>query len=108
MAFAVERDEPLAVRRRRLCHTRGSVEGGCSFQPSSLARQDEHRTVLVRASTRDDLEATAFINGDGTVAVVAMNRTDKELPLALKFAGRAADTLLPPHAIATYTFAGGA
>ena len=56
------------------------------------------------AATRDWLEATAFLNVDGTVAVVAMNRTDQEQPLALRFAGGAADTVLPPHAIATYCF----
>jgi glucosylceramidase len=65
------------------------------------------RRVLC-ASTRDDLEATAFLNADGTVAVVAMNRTDKDLPLALKFAGAAADTVAPAHSITTFSFAGGA
>jgi len=57
------------------------------------------------ASTRDWLETTAFLNADGTVAVVAMNRTDQDQPLALRCSGRAADTLLPAHSIATYTFA---
>jgi glucosylceramidase len=61
------------------------------------------RRVLC-ASTRDDLEATAFVNPDASIAAVAMNRTDKELPFSLKFSGAAADTVLPPHSIATYTF----
>jgi glucosylceramidase len=56
------------------------------------------------ASTRDTLEATAFLNVDGTVAVVVMNRSDAEMPLALRFAGGAADTVSPAHSIATYCF----
>jgi glucosylceramidase len=59
---------------------------------------------ILCAPTRDDLESAAFINVDNTVAVVVMNRTDKEQPFALKCCGSSADTVLPPHAIATYTF----
>jgi glucosylceramidase len=59
---------------------------------------------VICASTRDALEATALLNVDGTVAVVVMNRSDAEMPLALRFAGGAADTLAPAHSIATYCF----
>jgi glucosylceramidase len=63
------------------------------------------RRVLC-APTLDDLDATAAVNPDGTVAVVVMNRTDAEITFALKYADRAAMVTLPGRAIVTYTFPG--
>lgn len=49
----------------------------------------------------DKLETTAFRNPDGTIAVVVMNRTDAELPYALRYRDRLAETSVPAHGIQT-------
>jgi len=59
------------------------------------------------ASTLDDLEATAFLNSDGRIAVVVLNRTDRPHPFELKYGGQAAGTISPAHSINTYCFAAG-
>ena len=59
------------------------------------------RRVLCAAS-RQDLESTAFVNPDGSVAVVVMNRTEESIRFRLCLDGEEAATELPPHAIATY------
>jgi glucosylceramidase len=59
---------------------------------------------ILYASTADELEATAFINLDGTIAVVVMNRTEQALPFALKYNGQAACTTSPAHSIMTLRF----
>ncbi len=56
------------------------------------------------AGTRDDLEATGFINPDGTIAVVVLNRTDTEHAFALKRNAQTAACSMPAHSIATYLF----
>ena len=57
--------------------------------------------VLCAASLQA-LETTAFVNPDGTVAVVAMNRTDKAQRFALRVDGGHWVAELPPHSIASY------
>ena len=59
------------------------------------------RRVLC-ATTRDALRATAFINPDGGLVVVAMNGTDEEMPLVLDLVDVHATATLPAHSIATY------
>ena len=59
---------------------------------------------VVCAHTHDDLEATAFRNTDGRMAVVVMNRTGRDLPFALHYNGLAAPTSAPAHSITTYRF----
>ena len=59
------------------------------------------RRVLCAAS-KQDLEATAFINPDGGVACVVMNRTEAAIRFELSWAGDSATTQLPPRSIATY------
>ncbi len=54
----------------------------------------------------DQLEATAFRNPDGTIAVVAMNAGEEELPLRLRLHGRLADSRLRPHSITTFVLKG--
>jgi len=54
------------------------------------------------AATRQALECTAFVNPDGTTAVVAMNRSEQPLRFALHALGGAWAAELPPRAIATY------
>jgi glucosylceramidase len=54
------------------------------------------------AASRQDLECTAFVNPDGSVAVVVMNRTEQAISFALSLGTQTATTELPPHSIATY------
>jgi glucosylceramidase len=57
---------------------------------------------ILCATNRDDLEATAFANPDGTLAVVVLNRTDTERHYALSLPERRAINTVPPHSISTY------
>lgn len=54
------------------------------------------------STTQDDVEATAFDNSDGTLAVIVLNRTDKGRQFTLKLHGRSVTSTIPPHAISTY------
>lgn len=56
------------------------------------------------AKTLDDLEATAFLNTDGTVAVVVLNRSEQPIDFVLKTRESQAKTAIPPRAIKTYLF----
>ena len=53
-------------------------------------------------TTRDWLQATAFRNPDGKLAVVVMNSGDKPQEFQLWIKGQAAKTSSPAHSIATY------
>jgi glucosylceramidase len=57
--------------------------------------------VLCAASLQD-LETTAFVNTDGTIAVVAMNRTHKAQSFVLRVDGGRWLAELPARSIATY------
>ena len=59
------------------------------------------RRVLCAAS-RQDIEATAFRNVDGSSAVVLLNRTGESRRLALRVDDAVSETELPPRSIATY------
>ena len=59
------------------------------------------RRVLCAAS-RQDLEATAFLNPDGGSATVVLNRTREALAFALSIDGAPLLASLPPRSIATY------
>ncbi|MFD1020967.1 glycoside hydrolase family 30 protein [Thalassobacillus hwangdonensis] len=54
-------------------------------------------------SHHDDLNTTAFRNEDGTVAVVVLNETDREVTFSLRMDDGVVETTLPARAIATYT-----
>ena len=56
------------------------------------------------AKTLDVLEATAFQNVDGTIAVVALNRSEQPIDLLLKIQGLQAPTSIPAHGIKTFLF----
>lgn len=57
---------------------------------------------ILCASTREALEATAFVNPDEGVVVVAMNRTEQPLPFSLNTVGGSKhQTVLPARSIAT-------
>jgi glucosylceramidase len=53
-------------------------------------------------TNRDWLQATAFRNPDGKVAVVVMNSSDKPQDFQLWIKGQAASTTSAPHSMATY------
>jgi glucosylceramidase len=54
------------------------------------------------ATTKQDLEATAFVNPDASVATVVMNRTEATIHFALRIGQSRMLTELPPRSIATY------
>jgi glucosylceramidase len=56
------------------------------------------------ASTRDELEATAFQNEDGGMVAVVLNRSEVAIPFALKYGGAAASLQSLPHSIMTLCF----
>ncbi|QKG55303.1 glycoside hydrolase family 30 protein [Hymenobacter sp. BRD128] len=57
---------------------------------------------VATTTTRDWLQATAFRNPDGKVAVVVMNSADKPQEFLLWIKGQAASTTAAPHSMATY------
>jgi len=56
------------------------------------------------AKSLDDLEASAFLNADGGVAVVALNRSEHPIDFLLKTQGVQAETAIPAHGIKTFLF----
>ena len=56
---------------------------------------------IVSAASRDMLLSTAYINPDGKLAVVVMNKTDKDIEYYLWIKGKAAKTTSPAHSIET-------
>ena len=58
------------------------------------------RRVLCAATTQN-LEATAFVNPDGSVATVVMNRTEASIDFALRCGDDTVQAELPPRSIMT-------
>ncbi|MGI4832774.1 MAG: glycoside hydrolase family 30 protein [Janthinobacterium lividum] len=67
---------------------------------SKFVRPGAKRVAVT--TNRDWLQATAFQNTDGKVAVVIMNRGDKPQNFQLWIKGQAATTTSPAHSMATY------
>ena len=59
---------------------------------------------IICASTHDDLEATAFLNKDGKIVLVVLNRTDNDISFAIKYKSEAVETKSLPHSILTFIF----
>ncbi|MCA1621822.1 MAG: glycosyl hydrolase [Acidobacteria bacterium] len=59
---------------------------------------------IVSSPSRSALLSTAFVNTDGRVATVVMNRGDKEVPYILWVGGHAAELKSLPHSIQTLVF----
>jgi glucosylceramidase len=59
---------------------------------------------IISSSNRDQLQTTAFMNPDGTIAVVVLNLTDKKIPYHLWLNGSASPTISLPHSIQTLVF----
>ena len=56
---------------------------------------------IAAAPSRSGLISTAFLNPDGKIVVVVMNKTDKEISYFLWIDGKAAETKSPPRSIQT-------
>jgi glucosylceramidase len=59
---------------------------------------------IASSPSRSQLLSTAFVNPDGKVAVVVMNKGDKETPYFLWIDGNAAEVKSAPHSIQTLLF----
>lgn len=57
---------------------------------------------ILCATSRQEIEATAFVNPDGQVVTVVMNRTHGHIHFALNRDGGSTICELPPRSIATY------
>lgn len=62
---------------------------------------------IISASSLDELETTAFVNVDGQIAVVVLNRSNKSFNFALKYNSLAASAESPTHSISTFRFQAG-
>lgn len=56
------------------------------------------------AKTHDSLDSTAFLNTDGTVAVVVLNCTEQAIDFLLKVQGLETKTSIPARGIKTFLF----
>jgi glucosylceramidase len=65
-----------------------------------FVRPGAHRILC--ASTRDNIEATAFLNPDGTASVVALNRTPEQQSYTVDAPKGSALATVPAHSISTY------
>jgi glucosylceramidase len=59
---------------------------------------------IISASSLDDLQTTAFVNPDGRIAVIVLNRSDREHPFLLWHGSKAAKAHSPSHSILTLLF----
>ncbi|HEX7411103.1 MAG TPA: glycoside hydrolase family 30 protein, partial [Bacteroidales bacterium] len=56
---------------------------------------------IISSSSRGQLLTTAFLNTDGTIAVVVMNQSNDKIPYRIWIKGQAAETTSLPHSIQT-------
>jgi glucosylceramidase len=56
---------------------------------------------IASAASRDKLMTTAYVNPDGKIAIVVMNKTDEKIDYSLWIKGQAAKVTSAPHSIAT-------
>jgi len=66
---------------------------------SKFIRPDAQRIIC--SSNNDGILATAFINKDNSIAVVAMNQTDKEIEFKIWLEGKGTLSRIPAHGICT-------
>lgn len=59
-------------------------------------------TRIACSTNRDKLQSTAFLNSDGKLAVVVMNKSADTLSYKLWIGGKAAETKSLPHSISTF------
>jgi glucosylceramidase len=56
---------------------------------------------IVSSNSRGQLLTTAFLNTDGTIAVVVMNQSNEKIPYRLWIEGKTAEVTSLPHSIQT-------
>jgi glucosylceramidase len=61
---------------------------------------------IISASTLDELQTTAFLNPDGQIALIVMNRTNQTFEFAIKYDNQVAMAESPAHSMSTYCFQG--
>ncbi|HVU96256.1 MAG TPA: glycoside hydrolase family 30 protein [Puia sp.] len=66
---------------------------------SKFVRPGARRIAV--SSNRAQLQTTAFVNKDGSIAVLVMNSTDESIPYRLLLKGQSAMTESMPHSIVT-------
>lgn len=66
---------------------------------SKFVRPGARRIAV--SSNRAQLQTTAFVNKDGSIAVIVMNTTDESMPYQLLLKGQSATTESMPHSIVT-------
>jgi glucosylceramidase len=59
---------------------------------------------IISVSTLDELDTTAFLNMDGQIALVVMNRSDRVCEFSIRFNDHSALTTSPAHSISTFCF----
>jgi glucosylceramidase len=59
---------------------------------------------ILCTSDADELETTAFLNTDGTIVVVVLNRTSQAVPFAMRFENLSTATESLPNSITTFLF----
>jgi glucosylceramidase len=59
---------------------------------------------IISASTLDELETTAFLNVDGQIALVVMNRSDRVQEFSIRYDDLSAMAVSPAHSITTFCF----
>ena len=69
---------------------------------SKFIRPDAKR--ISSSSSRSALLTTSFINPDGTIATVVMNKTDLKIDYQLRIKGQKVEVSIPAHAIQTLVF----
>ena len=50
----------------------------------------------------DELETVAFVNPDGAIVAVVLNRTESDMPFAFRLRGKLIECMAESHSIATY------
>jgi len=87
-----------------------TASGRLMYQPAYYALGHFSRFIqpgsrrIASSSTLDELETTAALNPDGTIAVVVLNRTDRSFAFSLYYRDRKAPTVCPAHALRTFYF----
>ncbi len=69
---------------------------------SKFIRPDAKR--VSSSSSRSSLLTTSFINPDGTIATVVMNKTQDKINYQLRIKGQKVNVIIPPHAIQTLVY----
>jgi glucosylceramidase len=95
----------VTVNRDDLDEVRYMAEYYLLGQISKYVRRGARRIASDGGSPRTIIHG-AFLNPDGTVALVVVNQTRREQPFAITSGDVRAETRLPAETVATYTWPG--